>query len=206
MGKLKAPLFSLGASGSIGKALVYFPWKGINAVRSHVVPSNPQTTPQVTQRGYLTQVVDDVHAAQADAASPLLAVDVTAYAALASTLAGSMTWFNALVKQCIEQKVAALRYAIYTDGLFTPGVDQVTAHVEFLEETGAPNSITAGNWHYGTSPTALVNTVAATIVGNAANDVIAGLVTGTKYFFQLRSTSHNDYDGTRSGIYYATPT
>ncbi|KKM06256.1 hypothetical protein LCGC14_1745880, partial [marine sediment metagenome] len=53
MAKLKGPLFSLGASGQIAKALVYFPWKGLNLVREHVVPSNPNTTGQVTQRGYM---------------------------------------------------------------------------------------------------------------------------------------------------------
>ncbi|GAI75819.1 unnamed protein product, partial [marine sediment metagenome] len=46
MAKLKGPLFSLGASGALGEAVVYFPWKGLNVVREYVIPSNPKTDPQ----------------------------------------------------------------------------------------------------------------------------------------------------------------
>jgi len=38
--KLKAPLLSLGASGQIGKSLVFFGWKGLDVVREYVIPSN----------------------------------------------------------------------------------------------------------------------------------------------------------------------
>ncbi|GAH56681.1 unnamed protein product, partial [marine sediment metagenome] len=58
-------LMSLGASGQLGKALVFFPWKGLNVVREYVVPANPDTDLQGTQRGYLTTMVDAIHAAQA---------------------------------------------------------------------------------------------------------------------------------------------
>ena len=57
MAKLKAPLLSFGASGAIAKSLVYFPWKGLNVVREYVIPSNPKSTLQVTQRGYLAAAV-----------------------------------------------------------------------------------------------------------------------------------------------------
>ncbi len=206
MAKLKAPLFSLGAQGSVGKSLVFFGWKGIDVVRSHVVPANPQTAPQTTQRGYLTQIVDDIHAAQAHATSPLVAIDVTAYALYGSTLGKVMTWFNAICKQAIDQLVAGKKYCLYTDATVTPGVDQVVMHLEIVKQTGAANGVTAGTWYYGTSPTALVNTKAATIAGTNIDDTFAALVTGTKYFFQFRSTAHDDFDGTQSGIYYGTPT
>jgi hypothetical protein len=45
-----APLFSLGASGSIGKSIVYSSWKGLTYARQHVVPANPKTTAQTTVR------------------------------------------------------------------------------------------------------------------------------------------------------------
>ncbi|GAI58010.1 unnamed protein product, partial [marine sediment metagenome] len=76
-----APLFSLGASQQLGKALVFFNWKGLNVVREYVVPSNPDTIPQQTQRNYLRNAVARIHAAQADAAHPLALIDQTAYAA-----------------------------------------------------------------------------------------------------------------------------
>ena len=42
MAKLVGPLFSLEARGAVGEALVYFPWKGRNAVRQWTKPTNPQ--------------------------------------------------------------------------------------------------------------------------------------------------------------------
>lgn len=50
MAKVTAPLFSLGASGKIGDAIVYFTWKGRNVVRQFLIPSNPQSTDQGDRR------------------------------------------------------------------------------------------------------------------------------------------------------------
>ncbi|MBA7615764.1 hypothetical protein ES703_23050 [subsurface metagenome] len=51
MARLTAPLLSLGASGSIAKALVYASWKGIPYARVHVVPTNPKSVAQQEVRG-----------------------------------------------------------------------------------------------------------------------------------------------------------
>lgn len=51
MARLTAPLLSLGASGTIGKALVYASWKGIPYARVHVIPANPKTVGQQEVRG-----------------------------------------------------------------------------------------------------------------------------------------------------------
>lgn len=51
MARLTAPLLSLGASGSIGKALVFAHWKGIPYARRYVIPENPQTAAQLEVRG-----------------------------------------------------------------------------------------------------------------------------------------------------------
>lgn len=203
MAKLKAPLFSLGASGKLGDALVYFPWKGLNLVRSHVVPANPKTDPQETQRGYVTAVVAAIHTAQGRVNQPLRAGDVTAYAALGGTIKAAMTWFNMVVRQWLKQNVAALKGAIYRFGSASIASGSSTFSVYFTEQ-GA-NSITAGVIYYGTSPTALVNTIAATIAADQAFKNVPGLTNGVKYYFQFRPTAHADFVGTRSGIYHATP-
>lgn len=57
MAKVTAPLLSFTASGQLAKTLVAFTWKGINCMRKYVVPSNPQTADQTTQRGYVTSCV-----------------------------------------------------------------------------------------------------------------------------------------------------
>lgn len=50
MAKARSPLHSTGASGKLGKDLVYFPWKGLNVVRSYTTPANPRSAAQTKQR------------------------------------------------------------------------------------------------------------------------------------------------------------
>lgn len=57
MARVKGPLFSLEASGSIAKTVVYSQWKGRNYVREHTIPYNPQTAPQVNVRTAMTLLV-----------------------------------------------------------------------------------------------------------------------------------------------------
>jgi hypothetical protein len=53
MAKVTAPLFSAGASGKFAKALVFFPWKGLNVVRQWLKPANPEDPQQGTMRQIL---------------------------------------------------------------------------------------------------------------------------------------------------------
>ena len=53
MAKVTAPLFSASASGKFAKALVFFPWKGLNVVRMWLKPANPQSADQGTARTIL---------------------------------------------------------------------------------------------------------------------------------------------------------
>jgi len=50
MARVKAPLFSLGASGSVGKAIVYSVWKGRDYCREYQIPANPNTVLQQNVR------------------------------------------------------------------------------------------------------------------------------------------------------------
>lgn len=54
MARLIGPLFSLGASGAIGKALVFAEWKGIDYARQYVIPANPKSADQQEVRGVFT--------------------------------------------------------------------------------------------------------------------------------------------------------
>jgi len=61
MVKVAAPCFSLGASGSLGGAVVFSNWKGIPYVRGLVKPSNPKSGPQIGVRAmfkFLAQIWD----------------------------------------------------------------------------------------------------------------------------------------------------
>lgn len=48
--RVTGPLFSIGASGTVGKALTFGSWKGIQWVREWFKPSNPQSVKQVIVR------------------------------------------------------------------------------------------------------------------------------------------------------------
>lgn len=50
MAKVTGPLFSMSASGTIGKAVTYGTWKGRPWARVHFIPENPQTAKQVNVR------------------------------------------------------------------------------------------------------------------------------------------------------------
>jgi len=203
MAKVRAPLFSFGASGKIGNALVYFPWKGINAVREYVVPANPRTADQVSHRGHMTAAVSAINQARTFPTNPLGAADVAAYRMWAAQQPSPMTWWNKLCKLFIDQLVAGNGGEVYRGAVLTPGANQigVLLHGYRLAEA----DITAGDFWYGTSPSALIHSEAATIDGDPlnANATIAGLADGTRYYIQFRPTAGADYVGANSGIYTA---
>ncbi len=201
MAKLKAPLLSFGASGAIAKAVVYFPWKGLNVAREYVIPANPKTTLQTTQRGYLTAAVDGIHTAQADLTNPLIEADIVAYALYGSCEPTPRTWFNQAVKDWIDQEVATKKPCLCSAGALTPGASQLGVSLYLWEAT-----CVAGKFFYGTSKTALINTEDAVIVTQEATATIAGLTPGVKYFVQFRPDPADPSEGARSGIYHGRPT
>lgn len=44
--KVTGPLYSVGASGKVADAMVFFNWKGVNVVRQWLKPSNPKSADQ----------------------------------------------------------------------------------------------------------------------------------------------------------------
>ena len=204
MAKLKAPLFSFGASGKIADSLVFFKWKGLNVVRQYVVPANPDTEAQSTHRAYLTAAVAAIHAAQILAAQPLGALDSSAYALLGSLQKTPRTWFNTAVKVWIDQYVADLHGAIYHGCEVVSQDTQVSCDFQLTDE-GA-NAVTEGNFWYGTKKTTLINSEAGVDQGAGRwTAVITGLTNGKIYYVQFKPTAHADYVGANSGIYHGTP-
>lgn len=209
MAKLKAPLLSLGASGALGKAIVFFPWKGIDAAREYVVPTNPKTAAQDTQRGYVTDAVAKIHDVQALAAHALTEADNMAYALLAAALGKIMTWFNTAVKLWVDCMVAAKVPVIYSD--FTVS-DPTTTTIDLIiylnEETAS--QLADGKFYFGPSKTSLVHPMTATIVAGVSAALInadcsAFLTAGVKTFVQFRPDVADPCEGARSGIYYFVP-
>jgi len=205
MAKVNAPLFSFNASGKLANALVYFGWKGLDCVRSYVIPSNPKSAGQTTQRGYFTAAVAAIHAALALAANALDAADKAAYALLASTRAIPRTWFNEIVKLWADCEVLADVPIIFTDGTVSdPGNASFDCIFYLNEETGS--QLAAGKFYFGTSKTAMIHSAAATVnagvsVTLVAEDLSAFLTAGNKYYMQFRPDAADPCEGAVSGIY-----
>ncbi|MBA7535086.1 hypothetical protein ES705_27337 [subsurface metagenome] len=205
MAKLKAPLLSLGAAGAIGHTLVFFPWKGINAVREYVIPSNPKTALQVAQRAHLTSSVGLVHTAMADATNPLISLDQVAYATLASAKGRIITWFNQVVKLCIDVSIAGPVPCVYSDMTFTTKTAGAIDLELYLNE-GTPSSLVAGTFFFGSTKTNLIHQAAATVtagdkVALVAEDCSAFLTAGVKAYVQFRPDAADGCEGADSGIY-----
>ena len=203
MAKLKAPLLSLGASGAIGKSLVFFGWKGLDVVREYVVPANPQTTLQTTQRGYLTACVVMIHYAQGLAANPLAAADTAAYALLGSLEPTPRTWFNTICRQWLKQRVAGKHPSVYHGQGAVGGSTKLTVTSQASSDE---ISIDDGKLHYGTSKSALINSIDCTFGELNAGKEITALTPGVKYFAQYRPNSPGNQVGSNSGIVYGVPT
>jgi len=200
--KLNAPLFSFSASGKLANALVYFGWKGLNVVRSWVKPSNPKTLAQTTQRGYLAAAVAAIHTAQALAANMMNAVDTAAYSLWGSTFATPRTWFNQIVKNWLDVEVAGDTPSIFYDAV----IDAVpaTGHIDL--DIDACVTVGTAKCFYGTSKTALINSVACT--GTPPNYLadITPTVPGVKYYFQVKADVGQVGEGVESGIYHFVST
>lgn len=191
MAKVAAPLFSFRASGKLADAIVYFPWKGIQAVRQYVIPANPKTEAQKAQRAHMTAAVAEWHGA---AYSTL---DRSAWRVYSGVLPKIMAGFNAMVKVFVLEKIKNNVWErIHTvfHHTFTP----TTFRVQCWKVAGG-NTPTV---HYGVSKLYMPGTKAMDDVGGDqwVGD-LTGLIANTGYFYYIDcGTSGANYG--RTGIYY----
>jgi len=57
MAKVTGPLMSMSATGTVGKAITFGAWKGIEYVREWFRPSNPNTALQIVVRARMSAAV-----------------------------------------------------------------------------------------------------------------------------------------------------
>lgn len=195
MAKVTGPLLSLGASGKIADTLVFSSWKGLRTARSYVVPANPQSAAQSTQRGYLGDAVDEWHTAGATA---LNGRDKEAWGRYAGVL-GPMSGFNAFCKSFMDELVAGG----VPPGSFDQGNDDDDTADAFVGE-GDGNGLTTEvvTLHLGNSLTffPVTDTAAAVAGAFSIGPVDTGFAAGTRvYFYFDVGTPGTDY--MRSGIY-----
>lgn len=194
MAKLKAPLFSFDASGQIAKSLVFMKWKGIKDVRQHVIPANPNTAAQQTQRGYMTTAVGYWHAAG------FTVKDFAAWDVLAGVAKTAMSGFNRFVKNVVEMLKLAKTYVQIKNLDTLSGDTQVTVYCD----CGAVGKTV--NVRYGTSKSSLISSeVMDDDADNSYSKAVVGLVNGVKYYFQCYITLPAPEDLNITGIKEETP-
>lgn len=181
LAKLIMPCASAEARGQLAKMLVFFPWKGLNVVRGYVIPSNPNTAAQQSQRTKFTNAVDEFHA------TPLTALDLTAWNLFATIFAQIMSGFNTFVKKHVEGAIAGTPWGAISNGVFD-GI--LAAQVDFHADTSIPAS--AMNLRWGTSKTFMPNVQASDGAAATQDWTIAGLEDGVVYFIQVFDNALGD--------------
>ena len=97
MAKVKGPLLSLSASGTVGDSMTFGKWKGVNTVRIKGTPSNPNTSGQQTQRTAFSNAVASWKAQDE--------TTQTSWNTRAREMGLTMSGFNLYVKEYIAQGV-----------------------------------------------------------------------------------------------------
>jgi len=179
MAKVKSPLMSFSASGQIAKSLVFASWKGIADVRQYVIPANPKSADQVTQRGYLTAAVAAWHAFTRNV------YDAAAFNILASLEASAMSGFNVFCKLVIAVlKSGETAYPCYSFAVITNTGGLLD--FDIYTHTGL-----IMKYQIGLSPSVLGAAIALTEEGATGKYQKVGqaVVAGNDYYIKMHTTS-----------------
>jgi hypothetical protein len=192
MAKVKGPLFSLSASGQIAKTLVYGDWKGIDIVRKYVIPANPNTALQQTQRGYFAAAVEDWHT------DGFTAVDVAAWNLYALAQKVAASGFNMCTKLKVNCAVDGEAWVPLVDCLVT-AIGAAGAQINITGTVGSTVKL-----YWGTSKTSMFNEEDMVDTAGDYEVTLAACSATTKYYFYIMDkTAANQ---ARTGIYSFTTT
>lgn len=138
MAKVVGPLLSLGASKSVGGALTFSNWKGLNTVRIKSNPSNPRTLDQMASRGFFAaggKVTKRTH----------LTGDVVSYTKTKTP--AQMSWASVFIREMmgtnnINIKAAKTAYNLPANSAKKTLFDTAAAaaSIESVDLDGTPNT------------------------------------------------------------------
>lgn len=198
MAKLQGPALSLGATGQFAKTIVFSTWKGIKYGKQYVVPANPNTADQQTQRGILTAVVAFWH----NATTPINALLKAAMDREARYFYNTMSGFNKFVKNWIDTVVASASLVKFY------GTDQgaITGSGAVITASTAVSTVSV-KLRYGTSPTAMINTDTRDeggTPGTIHTFTLTGLSGTTVYYYQPYSLITDSAESAGIGTFTTT--
>ena len=118
MAKITGPLFSLTASGSVGKTIVYSAWKGRPYVRRLVIPMNPQNVAQTEVRNAMRTAAAGITWAH-DTALVTTPPGITDKAAIAAITPDGFAWNGELLKGIVGTNLDNIQAAAALYDAFT---------------------------------------------------------------------------------------
>ncbi len=174
MAKVTAPLFGFSASGKIADSLVFMKWKGIATVRKYLIPANPKSAAQTTQRNRLAAAVLAWHTVA------LTALDQVAWNVLATLAAKPLSGFNKFVKEFLRIDIAGDTWELLTVGSAVPG-----SAGELDVQIDSDDAATVVVAKYGTKKTLLLTEINLSETTGTWSVTITGLDAGVKYYVQF---------------------
>jgi len=208
MVRLKGPLMSMEASGTIGNTLVFAKWKGRDYARRHAIPSNPRSGLQVGIRavfGFIAQ-----HYAS------LTTGNETKWADIAADL--GLTSLNAYTRDAVRRARRNLGWRADADGDATdaPGAPTGAAAtaqprtlvLEWTNDVAGdePDYCTAIYRNEGaTADTADISILVAVVPISQQTYTDTNLTSGQAYSYSFRHVNKNGGLGTVATLENETP-
>jgi hypothetical protein len=200
MAKVTGPFGGFKARNQIGKTYVFFLWKGINCVRTWLIPNNPNSAAQQTQRGNFNDLVDFWHNAS------MIADDKTAWERAAGAVKYKpQSGFNRYIG-VLRSIFAELGANEQVYGY----ANASTGHLIFqFDHTGAaPAGGDVYTCVYGTSPTSMPYSTTGAWFGGiwTVGPFNTGFAAGVKMYFQVQWRNVGGQLKGATGIYMETLT
>jgi hypothetical protein len=205
MAVLKAPMLSLDARGSVGKAITFSKWKGRKYVRTLVKPANPRSGLQVGQRSgvrFQSQQWKNLSAV-------IQGHWKTLYPTKKITPLNSMVKLNQTrLRQGLGVKQDPTVAAGAVEAAPTAGAAAAQPKslvVTWVDSVGVNDWCTKIYMSTSTGFTPGPATLIQIIAKGVQTFTVAALKTGTPYYFQLAGNETGGTEGTRTAQFTGTP-
>jgi len=185
--KVKGPLFSIVAMGTVDNKLIYRKRKGIDDVKKYTKTVNPNTPGQQTQKGYFKNAID---AWSIDGYS---AADKFAWDQYAKTKKVITSGFNRFT----GLKITAEKEGSTWNKLTNCIIYDVTG-TGFKVDVDVSSDL-SGKLYIGTSKYSMLTEFVGVFSVNKYTFTITGLLQTTKYYFYIENTAANE--NARTGVY-----
>jgi hypothetical protein len=186
MAKVNNPLFSSNATGSLGKTLTYCKWHGVDVVKTHSKPANPQSSAQQAQRSLYGQALEYYRE------GGLTEVDLEAWRRWARVSSGFMSHYNLFMRECIRSLKEGTYYNFHDFVIYCPPYEGNPCLEIHKSGYGS-----GGVVKYGASPRGLIHSKNMDDLGSSYRTLIEDWPDKSNMYFQFMEIDETN----KSGIY-----